>query len=307
MVLDAQSVESLKLLILTDGKKGHENQSIAYANLLGYEYVVCKVTFSSKWRKSLSYLLDFLSLHVKIFSHSNLPKKSFDCIVCTGSTTYYPAKVLGKKLGLPIIALMLPRGYKLADFKQIFALNHDNPPNCANITPLHVNISQNNPEGIFKATKPTLGIIIGGSNSHFTCSVHEIKNHFKSIAKLFPEHDLAITTSPRTNLEIDDFIQSINCKFKIIYSQNPQNPVGDFLENCTDVCISEDSTSMLSQAICWGTAKVHIMPLKSEKEDNKYHRFANFLVQNGYASWLGEPSLHVKKYELKTTLNEAKT
>lgn len=305
MVLDAQSVENLKLLILSDGKKGHENQSIAYAKLLGYEYHLCKVGFNSKWRKSLSYLLDFLGLHVKIFTHSNLPKETFATIICTGSSTYYPAKVLSKKLNLPAIALMLPRGYKLDDFKQIFSLIHDNPPKKENIIPLHVNITQNNPEGLFKTTKPTVGVIIGGSNSHFTCSVNEIKNHFDSIAKLFPNHALAITTSPRTSPEIDEFIQSINSDFTIIYSQNPQNPIGDFLENCTDVCISEDSTSMLSQAVSWGDAKVHIMSLKSKKNDNKYHRFAQFLAHNSYASWLGEPSLHVRKYDIKNTLQGA--
>ena len=296
----------MKLLILSDGKKGHENQSIAYASLLGYGYVLCSVGYSSRWKKTLSYLLDYLGLHVRLFSHANLPKEAFKAIVSTGSSTYYPAKVLAKKLGISPIALMLPRGYRLGDFQQIFAMAHDNPPAKANITPLHVNITQNSPHGLFKAHIPTVGVIIGGSNSHFSYSVHEIKNHFKTISNLFPNHDLAITTSPRTSLEIDTFIQSVNCKFKIIYSQNPQNPVSDFLENCTDVCISEDSTSMLSQAVCWGNAKVHIMPLKSKKEDNKYRRFANFLIQNQYASWLGDSSLHVKKYNLLEAIQGVK-
>jgi mitochondrial fission protein ELM1 len=304
VVLDAQSVENLKLLIISDGKKGHENQSIAYASLLGSKYEICYVSYTSSWKKMLSYVFDFFGLHVKIFRHEGLPKESFDAIVCAGSTTYYPAKFFKKKLNIPIIALMLPRGYRLKDFKHIFAMVHDNPPKKPNITPLHVNICQNDFKGIFKALKPTVGVIIGGSNSNFTCKASEIRKHLNLIEQIFPESKLAITTSPRTPLDVENLIEQTECEFKIIYSKNPKNPVGDFLNECQDVCITQDSTSMLSQAVCWGKAKIHIMPLKSTKKDNKYHQFANFLVENGYATWLGKPLLHVKKYDLVAALKK---
>ena len=47
-----------KILILTDGKAGHENQSRAFARALGCEPVMLPIQFKSTFAKSLSYLLD---------------------------------------------------------------------------------------------------------------------------------------------------------------------------------------------------------------------------------------------------------
>ena len=47
-----------KVLILTDGKAGHENQSKAFARALGCEFDLDEVHFKSKLAKAQSYLLD---------------------------------------------------------------------------------------------------------------------------------------------------------------------------------------------------------------------------------------------------------
>ena len=52
-----------KILILTDGKAGHENQSRAFARALGREAVIVPVKFKSPLHKALSYLLDHLGIH----------------------------------------------------------------------------------------------------------------------------------------------------------------------------------------------------------------------------------------------------
>ena len=49
-----------KVLILTDGKAGHENQSKAFARALGFDFDVVEVHFKSKLAKAKSYLLDRL-------------------------------------------------------------------------------------------------------------------------------------------------------------------------------------------------------------------------------------------------------
>ncbi len=50
--------QSKRLLILSDGKPGHVNQSIAFARHLGCDYDVCQVRFKSRWAKGLSYFFD---------------------------------------------------------------------------------------------------------------------------------------------------------------------------------------------------------------------------------------------------------
>ena len=56
-----------KALILSDGRKGHENQSIAFCELRGLDFCLCKIAYANKLLKLCSYALDFLGLYFKIF------------------------------------------------------------------------------------------------------------------------------------------------------------------------------------------------------------------------------------------------
>ncbi len=56
-----------KVLILSDGRKGHENQSIAFCELRGLEFCICKIAYANKLLKLCSYVLDFFGLYFKIF------------------------------------------------------------------------------------------------------------------------------------------------------------------------------------------------------------------------------------------------
>ncbi|RKV97471.1 MAG: hypothetical protein D8H92_04005 [Campylobacter sp.] len=56
-----------KALILSDGRKGHENQSIAFCELRGLEFCICKIAYANKLLKLCSYALDFFGLYFKIF------------------------------------------------------------------------------------------------------------------------------------------------------------------------------------------------------------------------------------------------
>ncbi len=56
-----------KALILSDGRKGHENQSIAFCELRGLEFCICKIAYANKLLKLFSYALDFFGLYFKIF------------------------------------------------------------------------------------------------------------------------------------------------------------------------------------------------------------------------------------------------
>ena len=56
-----------KALILSDGRKGHENQSIAFCELKGLDFCICKIAYANKLLKLCSYALDFLGFYFKIF------------------------------------------------------------------------------------------------------------------------------------------------------------------------------------------------------------------------------------------------
>ena len=273
MVLDAQQMEiCLNILILSDGKAGHLNQSIAFAKLKGLKYDVTPVNNNIK---PLTYLLDFFKIYINFFS-LHVEPKIYKAVISTGSSTYYANKYLAKKLGIKSIAIMLPKGFRYSDFDYIIASNHDNPPNLKNIISLPLNLSVSEPKGyIKKDTKDAVGIIIGGNNSIFEMNREIIQKYLDEIFKKFPNHLKYITTSRRTPKEIDELLENYKFDYKIIYSKNPNiNPIPDFLEVCKKLFITIDSTSMLSEARANSGADIEIIELKSKRKNTKFHTLA---------------------------------
>ncbi len=273
MVLDAQSLEiSLKILIISDGKAGHENQSIAFAMLKRLDYDIVQVHNKLKF---LTYILDFFHIYINLFSLHGKQKK-YHAVVSTGSSTYYANKYLAKKLNIKSIAIMLPHGFRTSDFDYILASNHDTPPKETNIISLPLNLSLSEPQGFVKKTEQkALGIIIGGNNSNFAMETEKIKKSLDEIFKQYPEYLKYITTSRRTPKEVDELLTKYTFDYEVIYSKNSDvNPIADFIFTCDELFITIDSTSMLSEARANSDAKLHIIELKSKKSGTKFHALA---------------------------------
>ena len=281
MVLDAQQMEtSLKILILSDKRAGHENQSIAFAKHLNASYDIFHVEFKTKALKLLSYLLDFMSIYTKRLFICKEISSSYDFIISAGSSTYYANKTLSKKHKIKSIALMLPKNYRF-DFDYIFAQSHDNPPKKNNIIEIPANFSFIEPKQIYKPQKKSIGIIIGGDNSIFKMSIEKLKKQLDEIKKYFLDYEIAITTSPRTSKKIEELIESYEFEFSVIFSKNQINPIPDFLQNCEYVFITIDSTSMISEAISYGNSCVEVLPI-DDKKDNKFYKMTKALETDGF-------------------------
>jgi len=273
VVLDAQSLEAcLRILIISDGKAGHLNQSIAFAKLKDLKYDILEIKNSLKL---LTYILDFTGIYVNLFS-LHIKDKNYNAVVSAGSSTYYANRYTAKKLGIKSIAIMLPRNFRLRGFDYIIALEHDNPKPAKNIITIPIALSVSEPKGyIKKSKKPSLGIILGGDNSVFKMEKKKIKRALDKIFKNYPEHLKYITTSRRTPKEIDKLLENYKFDYEIIYSKNNSiNPIPDFLEICDELFISIDSASMLSEARACSNAKIHIIELQSKKKDTKFHKLA---------------------------------
>jgi len=268
-----------RVLILSDDRMGHLNQSLAFVKYLDLSYDVKSVKFRCKWCKPLTYLLDAMGIKTEKLFFVEIDKK-YDIVVGTGSSTAYATKVLAKKLEAKSVAMMLPHGYKY-DFDIIFAQSHDNPPQQANIIEIPANFSYVEPKGLYQAKKGSIGIVIGGDNKLFTMSQKMIKSQLDYIVNKYRDHEIAITTSPRTSREIEEMIESYDFDYSVIFSKNPINPIPDFLDQCETVFITGDSTSMISEAISYGQSNVVVLPLESQKE-NKFTRFVEALEEDGY-------------------------
>lgn len=292
-----------KAIIFSDGRVGHENQSRAFCELLELDYEICKVSYSSKFIKILSYLFDFFGIRAKIFKVQILDFSKFDMFVGTGSVSYYALKYYSMKFKKPSVAIMLPNGYK-KDFSLIIANTHDRPNPRKNQLILPVSLSLFKPLELYKAGKKSIGFIIGGSNSSFEMSAN-IVNEIEQIRQKFSGYEFVLTTSPRTPKHVEDALVNFSWDYSVIFSKDGINPIGDFLSQCEWVFISIDSVSMISEAVSHGSASVAIIELNRKKKVNKFDDFIDSLISSGHArKWNGATSKKSLKKTAKYDLRE---
>jgi mitochondrial fission protein ELM1 len=279
-----QFQNSEQLLILSDGKPGHLNQSIAFARLLGREYTICRVGFGSRIVKGVSYLLDRLGVYLPALFRviDPLPERCGG-VVSAGSATYYANRTMGRRFGVPTVAIMYPGGYR-PDFDLIVAQEHDHPPVRDNILAVPVNLSAPRPLGLVQrgAGGPTVALIVGGPSRHFHMETEALRRQLAAIFALFPGGDFLVTTSRRTPAEVERLIEAGPFRYRVIASREQVNPIADFLALADYVFVTEDSTSMISEAVSFGSARVEVLPLSRTGERNKVQGMVASLAAGGY-------------------------
>ena len=271
-----------RILIISDGKPGHLNQSIAFCKIKDVSYDILEVKFKSKFHKALSYLFDKLGYYTDFLftDYKKYYGDFYDAVISAGSGTYYFNKYISKKYNKKAIALMLPKSYKYKDFYYIIAQEHDNPVRLDNILTLPLNLSFPREKAYVKKVegKKSLAIIIGGDNDVFDMEHELIKDELDDIFEKYPDYLKYITTSRRTSKEIENLINEYKFDYKLIYSEEPNiNPIGDFIAVCDEFFITTDSTSMLSEVRANSNAIINIVDLDSKKENTKYHRLVKII------------------------------
>ena len=268
-------------LILSDGRPGHFNQSIALCKHLQMDFKIHQVAYKSKLHKSLSYAFDRVGFYSdSLFSQSLKPKaQNLSLIVSTGSTTYYANKLLAKQTGIPNVAILNPKGYRL-DFSHIFCPAYDHPPKQSNITELPLNLCVADPVFFAEKTdefqarhtqqKPAVGIIIGGPNAVSELDPEQIRQQLGQIFELTEGMEHWITTSPRTPAKIEAIIDALPFDYKLINSREPYNPIPAFIQLCDRLFVTSDSASMMSESASFGSAKVEILMNRQLKTPNKF-------------------------------------
>jgi len=253
-----------KVLVVSDGKPGHVNQSLAFAALKGLEPLRVEVCFRNRFCRTLSYLLDRIGVYSPLLlAKMTVPEESFTAVVAAGSETYYAARYLARRLRLPVVSVMLPRGYRLSGFSHILAQEHDRPPRRPNIVCLPINLCHVRPQGLYtpETGQQSVGIVLGGPNKVFGMEVPTMQEQLEKIFTLFADAEIVVATSRRTPAGIETLLGGFPFTRRWLYSQDPANPIPDFLAHCSHVFISNDSTSMISEAVSFGSSAVEVLPL----------------------------------------------
>ena len=294
-----------KVLILTDGKAGHENQSKAFARALGCEFDLVEIHFKSKLAKALSYLLDWLGvLNTNLTDLTDSTKRDYVAVIGTGSGTFYAAKAVAKKLGVKCGVVLYPRGYNVKSFDCVLAPAFDRPKTAANVIEIPANLVANDEafysKGIedFKAhygkcsnggmleCSNAEAVIIGGPNKCSTMTPEWMKAQLDAIFNSKPQTsnlkpEFWVTTSRRTPPNVEAVVDSYPWNYKLLYSKDHFNPIPAFVKLAKKLYVTAESTGMLSEACTFGSAEVVALD-NLNPGPHKFRRFVDDLRKGGY-------------------------
>ena len=304
-----------KVLILTDGKAGHENQSKAFARALGRDYDLVEVHFKSKLHKALSYLLDRLGvLRLGFFAAKNTKdakgngelcalcgETQYAAVIGTGSGTFYAAKAMARKLGVKCGVVLYPRGYRLSTFDCILAPAFDRPAKAPNVIEIPANLVANDEQFYAKGVREfaarraqsdnqaisqsanAVAVIVGGPNKCSTLTPEWMKTQLDRIfaENGHPSCQFWVTTSRRTPPEVEQVVDSYPWDYKLLYSKDHFNPIPAFVKLAKRLYVTAESTGMLSEACTFGDAEVVALD-NLNPGPHKFRRFVDNLRREGY-------------------------
>ena len=285
-------------LILSDGKPGHENQSKALAEGLGFSFQIQQCVYPNKAKKTLSYLCDRLGLTPDLTGilpeiSARIATERPAILIGAGSNTFYSLKLLRRRFNIPCVAILTPGGYALDGFDAILAPTFDNPPVRPNVIPIPTNLTPARPDfyqtqtaAFFERYTPqkkrAVGVIIGGKNPIADVTAEWLQQQLTQLFAATPDCEHWVTTSRRTSPEADAVIDRFPFDYKLIFSRERFNPIPAFVTQCERLFVTAESTGMLSEAVAIGSAKVEVLDNLSVTT-GKFARFVKQLCDEGYA------------------------
>ena len=305
-----------RVLILTDGKAGHENQSKAFARALGCEFDLVEIHFKSAFHKALSYLFDHLGIHTLSLFANHEPRTAnhaYAAVLGTGSGTFYAAKSLARKMGVKCGVVLYPRGYRIATFDCVLAPAFDRPHPAPNVITIPVNLVASD-EAFYAAgteafrarytpsEKPAVAVIVGGPNKCSTMSADWMKAQLERIFADTPDAEHWVTTSRRTPPEVEAVVDSFPFDYKLLYSKDHFNPIPAFVKLARTLYVTAESTGMISESCTFGTAEVRVLD-NLNPGSHKFRRFVEDLMRGGYVDGVRKVDLSEQFTQARQLLN----
>jgi mitochondrial fission protein ELM1 len=304
------------ILILSDGKSGHENVSKGVIeNLKNFETLQVK-TIIVKTRLSflkfpLKYIINFKYLNkiisrkfIKFFysyNDKNIDFKNINLIISTGGKTSFINIMFAKLYNINNVYCSSLRGLKSDLFTYIVTINKEDTYKNAlkfDITPLKINFDNTNAINFLKKlslkkNQQVWSILIGGPTAEYKFTQNELIELINKIVQKAELKDVKVllSTSRRTPQKIENYIVKNIKKYKniaycVLYNKNPEKILSNFFQISNLVFITEDSGSMITESIY--SKKPTITIYSNNKNPQKIFKlFMNNVTKNRYVHSCG--------------------
>jgi len=326
----------MRAVVVSDGKRGHEGQSRALAELMGVpQPPVLTVRRPPPAGEPLLRLLSWFAAPAKWPASlaRGVPAQSFgeDALgtlqrsleerkeegpllaISAGTLAAIPALLLAHRLGARTVHLMRPSLVPVRRFDLVVVPQHDVPRSagsgvltfpfalgftgqetldrCREVlrSRLGLKPGQPMPEG------PYLTVLVGGRSAHFSMEPKPLLAFAHALAQLAEERSwrILLSTSRRTPEAVETALKQLQREhrealyFAVWARLDSYNPLPAFFELSQAVVLTEDSVSMISEAVLAGHRPL-LLPMRRLRRDGKVARFQRYLLDRKLARRVGE-------------------
>lgn len=232
-----------RILILSDGKAGHESQSRSVAGIFNdlkeknpeYEFFTetVRVEYRNKWSRYfltavLPFLLPFIRSRTEVLRHfltescyETLAPLTADFVISTGSSMLPLSLLIARENNARKIVLMKPAfPFSLADFDLIVAPRHDAPVRGKNVVYTDITPNLASDEAIQKESEKlaarigvngrrVVSVFVGGDTPRYTMQRDYCEQALDKILAAGRESNarILVTTSRRTRGDIETLVK----------------------------------------------------------------------------------------------------
>ena len=255
----------------TDGKAGHDKQSLALVDSL-MNQTKCRL-FDFNVQDQRNPILDIIFKNYKLPEGITKP----DIAIGAGHKTHLHLLAIKRCFNAKIVVIMKP-SIPLIFFDLCIIPKHDgikNGPNIINTQSSLVKFNSN-----LKKKENTGLILIGGPSKHYFWDSKAILEEICKISKKFKFRKLLLSTSRRTPFDFLDQLNELNIPdIKVYeYSKIKSDWLDKHINKVKNIWVTNDSYSMVTEALASG-ADVDIIGLKV-KQDSKLSKEMKVIKNN---------------------------
>lgn len=193
-----------------------------------------------------------------------------DLILCAGRTTHRPARAVKKQFGGRLVVCMRPSA-RAAAFDLCLVPRHDDPAPAPTIEPTAGAIVNVRPSDAHDDARGV--ILIGGDSKHHRTDADATSSAVRAIVARDVSIAWDLTTSRRTSDALADQLSAIDASNLTITppAQTPPGWVGEQLARAGRAWVTEDSVSMLCEAVTAGCA-TGVLPMIRTSAHGRVYR-----------------------------------
>jgi len=280
----------LRIWLLSDGAPGHVSQSRGVAEAIGrfcpVELILVQLRVRQKLLKSIGRWL----LHRGVFPSwllrrvyaIELPVGKPELLISSGGNTLLASALLAREFGVPNFYSGTLKGYPCRCYSSIYSVTPLGVPNnkVLPLPPVPDTLARKLPAASPDA--PWL-LLIGGNGAGYRYEDADWRALAAAVNRLGKEQGARwlVTTSRRTGAAAEDLLQQLLDPSVLIdtvyFGTNPKPVVRDFLGRCRGVWVSEDSLTMVAEAIYSGRPVRSLRPRQARPEANDAAALAGYV------------------------------